>query len=66
MAKKLTFKDTSVEELNKILLEKKEELRKLRFEAAGARAKESNAPAKIRKDIARILTELTLRAKVTN
>ena len=66
MAKKPTFKDKSVEELNKILLEKKEELRKLRFEAAGARPKESNGPAKIRKDIARILTELTLRAKVTN
>ncbi|MBP9816421.1 MAG: 50S ribosomal protein L29 [Candidatus Pacebacteria bacterium] len=66
MAKKLTFKDQSVEELNKALLEKKEELRKLRFEAAGARPKESNAPAKIRKDIARILTELTLRAKVSN
>lgn len=66
MAKKPTFKDKSVEELNKALLEKKEELRKLRFEAAGARPKESNAPAKIRKDIARILTELTLRAKVSN
>ncbi len=66
MAKKPTFKDQSVEELNKALLEKKEELRKLRFEAAGARPKESNAPAKIRKDIARILTELTLRAKVSN
>ena len=66
MAKKTTFKDASVEELNSMLLEKKEELRKLRFEAAGARPKESNAPAKIRKDIARILTELTLRAKVSN
>ncbi len=66
MAKNTTFKDKSVEELNTLLVEKKEELRKLRFEAAGARPKDSSAPAKARKDIARILTELTLRAKVTN
>lgn len=66
MAKKLSFKEKSAEELQKLLAEKHEELRKLRFEAAGARPKDSNAPSKVRKDIARILTELTLRAKVSN
>ena len=66
MPKKITLKDTSVEDLNKVLAEKREELRKLRFEAAGARAANPNALGAIRKDIARILTELGSRAKVTN
>ena len=59
MAKKTTLKDTSKEDLKKLLSEKREELRKLRFEAAGARPKDSNAPAKVRKEIARIMTELS-------
>lgn len=46
-------------ELKKMLGEKREELRALRFAAAGARAKDPNAPQKIRKEIARILTELS-------
>ncbi len=58
MAKKLAYKDTSTEDLNKLLGEKREELRKLRFEAAGARPKDSNAPKKTRKEIARIMTAL--------
>lgn len=58
MAKKTTLKGTSKEDLVKLLSEKREELRKLRFEAAGARPKDSNAPAKVRKEIARIMTEL--------
>lgn len=45
-------------ELAKLLGEKREELRKLRFEAAGARPKDTNAPSKVRKDIARIMTAL--------
>ncbi len=52
------MKDKSREELVKLLGEKREELRKLRFEAAGARPKDSNAPSKVRKDIARIMTAL--------
>ena len=58
MSKKLSFIDKSAEELTKLLGEKREELRKLRFEAAGARPKDTNAPANIRKDIARIMTAL--------
>ncbi len=49
-------------ELAKMLGEKREELRKLRFEAAGARPKDTNAPAKVRKDIARIMTALNKNA----
>lgn len=64
MAKKEAFKDKTVEELAKLLEEKRAELRKLRFEAAGARPKDANAPSKTRKDIARILTELAVRRKV--
>lgn len=65
MSKKLTFKDKTAEDLQKLLSEKREELRKLRFEAAGARPKNSNALGTVRKDIARILTELASRTKVT-
>ncbi len=58
MSKKLSLKDKNQAELMKLLAEKREELRKLRFEAAGARPKDTNAPSKVRKDIARIMTTL--------
>ncbi|MBU1292684.1 50S ribosomal protein L29 [Patescibacteria group bacterium] len=47
------------EEIQKLLVEKRAELRTLRFAAAGARPKDASAPAKVRKDIARLLTEET-------
>ncbi|MEK7510700.1 MAG: 50S ribosomal protein L29 [Patescibacteria group bacterium] len=59
MAKKTSFKDKNAEELNKLLSEKREELRLVRFSATGARVKDVNQAGKIRKDIARLLTELT-------
>ncbi|MBU2103807.1 50S ribosomal protein L29 [Patescibacteria group bacterium] len=59
MAKKLSFKDKKPEEIQKLLTEKREELRSLRFAAAGARPKDASAAAKVRKDIARLLTEET-------
>ena len=58
MKKNLTLTEKTAGELVKLLAEKREELRKLRFEAAGSRPKDSNSPAKARKDIARILTQL--------
>ena len=58
MAKKLSMKDKNKEELVKLLKEKREELRKLRFEAAGARPKDANASMKVRREIARIMTAL--------
>ena len=59
MAKKTSLKEKNAGELVKLLGEKREELRKLRFEAAGSRPKDSNAPAKVKRAIARLMTELT-------
>jgi len=63
MAKKtkITFKDTTSEDLVKQRAEKREELRALRFAAAGARPKDTNEPRNARKVIARIETELSVR-----
>ena len=44
-------------EIAKLLTDTREALRTERFSAAGARAKDSNAPHKLRKTIARVLTE---------
>ena len=50
------------QELMKLLVDTRETLRTERFSAAGARAKDSNAPHKLRKTIARVLTEQSTRA----
>lgn len=63
MAKKTSFKDSSLEDIKKLLVEKRAELRTLRFEATGGRAKDTTAARKTRKDIARLLTEETLKRK---
>lgn len=52
-------------ELNKLLTESRTALRTERFAAAGARAKDSNAPKNLRANIARILTEQHARARKT-
>lgn len=57
MTKKTTMTTKTGEELAKLLMETRAELRTQRFSAAGARAKESNAPRKLRTMIARVLTE---------
>ncbi|MEK7079937.1 MAG: 50S ribosomal protein L29 [Patescibacteria group bacterium] len=59
MAKKTTYNDKEAAELKKLLGEKREELRQVRFAATGARGKDVNAAGKVRKDIARILTAIT-------
>ena len=51
----MTTKTT--EELAKLLVETRAELRTQRFAAAGARAKDSNTPKKLRATVARVLTE---------
>ncbi|MDB5194827.1 MAG: ribosomal protein [Parcubacteria group bacterium] len=63
MKKKLDLKEKNPEELMKMLKEKREELRGVRFSAAGARAKDGSVFAKTRRDVARVLTELGNRAK---
>lgn len=64
MAKKLIVTDKTAEELNQLLAEKREELRKVRFSIAGARPADASLAKKTRKDIARILTAQT--AQKTN
>ena len=66
MAKKTSFKGKKPEEIMKLLGEKREALRSLRFGAAGARAKDSSALSKTRKDIARLLTEKTAQENAAN
>ncbi|HWU24600.1 MAG TPA: 50S ribosomal protein L29 [Candidatus Paceibacterota bacterium] len=65
MATKLTLKEKSVEDLTKMLAEKREELRTLRFSTVSRSVKDTTDPRKMRADIARIMTELGSRAKKT-
>lgn len=60
--KKEKFTDKQDAELTALLAEKREALQKLRFSAAGARAKNPAEFRKLRGDIARIETLRTARA----
>lgn len=62
MAKKEVMTTKTEQELAKLLVETRAELRTQRFAAAGARAKDSNTPKKLRATVARILTEQHARA----
>ena len=55
------MKDKASEVLVKLLSDTRATLRTERFSAAGARPKETNARGKMRKSIARILTEQSRR-----
>ena len=57
MAKKEDMTKKTDQELATLLAEKRGTLRTERFAAAGARPKDSDAPKKLRRTIARILTE---------
>ncbi|MDP2651608.1 MAG: 50S ribosomal protein L29 [bacterium] len=61
MTKKNTMTTKTDTELMKLLADTRAELRTVRFSAAGARAKDSNAPKKFRATIARVLTEQSRR-----
>ncbi len=64
MAKKTAkLAEKNVAELKAMLAELREDLRSTRFAAAGSRPKDSDAHARIRKDIARVLYELGMRTK---
>jgi ribosomal protein L29 len=52
------IKNKSAEELNKMLAEKREAIRKFRFGVAGSRVKDVKEGRNARRDIGRILTEL--------
>ncbi|MDP1690097.1 MAG: 50S ribosomal protein L29 [bacterium] len=66
MTKKDTMTTKTDQELAKLLTDTREVLRTERFSAAGARAKDSNAPRKLRTTIARVLTEQHARVLKTS
>jgi ribosomal protein L29 len=59
--KKQKLTEMKTLELHELLAKQQEELRVLRFSSAGGRPKDSAAPQKTRKQIARIFTELHAR-----
>lgn len=59
------FKDKSNKELEKILTETREELRKFRFSISGSGKKNVRESRNLRNKIAQILTELSSREKNT-
>lgn len=61
MAKKQTLTNHSPEDLLKIVAEKREELRHLRFAVAGSKNRNVKQASTLRKQIARALTELNKR-----
>lgn len=56
--KKTSYKDKTGKELVKALYEKRTTLRDMRFGTAGSKHKNTKEMVNIRKDIARIMTEL--------
>ena len=57
----MTYKKHSVDDLHKELADKRESLRVFRFGGAGSRVKDVRAGRNLRKEIARLLTELNSR-----
>lgn len=56
MAKKEKYHGTDAAALNKVVAEKREALRALRFSVAGSKNKDVKAARELRRDIARALT----------
>jgi len=59
--KKTDLKKKIDKDLNKILSEKRTELREFRFGLSGSKTKDIKKGKNLRKEIARVLTELNLR-----
>ena len=57
--KKVAYKDKPLKDLIKTLGEKREALRKLRFGTTGSKTRNVKENSSLRKEIARIMTELT-------
>lgn len=55
------LKNKTEQDLKKLILEKKESLRLFRFGSAGAKAKNVKLGHNLKKEIARIMTELNIR-----
>lgn len=56
----MDFKTKSEKDLHKLLIEKREELRNFRFSVAGTKTRNVKEGMTLRKDIARIFTELNI------
>ena len=63
--KKQKTKELNDKDLLKELNNKREELRQLRFDVAGTKAKDVKLASKIKKTIAKVLTEMRGRSKGT-
>lgn len=58
MAKKTDLKSHTPADLTKLVADKREELRALRFNVAGSKNRDVKLASKLRKEIARALTQL--------
>jgi len=58
------LKNKTIQELNKSIADKREVLRHFRFGSAGSKTKNVKMGHTTKKDIARIMTELSIRSKV--
>ncbi len=58
------LKNKTPQELTKLISEKREILRHFRFGSAGSKTKNVKAGHNVKKEIARIMTELSIRSKV--
>ncbi len=57
------FKDITTQEIMKKIQEKREALREFRFGGAGSKTKNVKLGSTTKKEIARMMTELSLRSK---
>ncbi|RJQ34970.1 50S ribosomal protein L29 [Candidatus Parcubacteria bacterium] len=55
------FEKQSVEDLQKMIAEKREQLRVFRFEGEGSRRRNVREGRNLRREIARVMTEITAR-----
>ena len=55
------YKDKTEKDLNKLIAEKREEVRLFRFGSTGGKAKNVKFARTTKKDVARIMTELSIR-----
>jgi ribosomal protein L29 len=61
MTKKTSLTNHTPEELHKLVAEKREDLRALRFASSGGKNRNVKQGKNLRKEVARALTELSLR-----
>ena len=63
MAKKTSLQKHSVEDLHRLVKDKREELRALRFSVAGSKNRNVKLSRTLRKDVARALTAVNAQKK---